>query len=169
MCFWESVCSSVYSFCHSGSRSLRCPPREANPLRETNSPPLLWVWSGHREKGSSEKTKVKTERAKAREGAQKCEQKWSQVQCVPTLPLPSSIRPRLSSLHLSSLHLFAFTLCSHLHAFPRLTVEINRSITECTYNIEFNSSLLRKDLAFIQSIYPWENPRTQLQLALKHT
>lgn len=39
----ECVCSSVYSFCHSGCHSLRCPLREANPLREINSPPVVSV------------------------------------------------------------------------------------------------------------------------------
>lgn len=42
-CICENMCSSVCSFCHSASRSLRCPLREANPLRETNSPPVVSV------------------------------------------------------------------------------------------------------------------------------
>lgn len=147
--------------------------RERQIHSEKQIVPLLWVWSGHREKGSSEKTKAKPSERKREK--------------VPTSASKSEARYNVCPLflfhHLSVLAFLVYTwavstflplpcalICMPFHGktSPRLTVEMNCSITECTYNSEFNSSLLRKDLA-LESIYPWENPRTQLQLALKHT
>lgn len=139
--------------------------------------PLLGVWSGHKEKGPSEKQRRERERDSERE--RRCLQVWvivgpgTMYACLSLFHHLTTTYPCLFWSTPEQSLPFAFPSCPHLHAFsweniPTLTVEMNFSISEYTYYTEFNSSLLRKDLA-LESIYPWEKPITQLQLAFKHT
>lgn len=107
--------------------------------------PLLWVWSSHKEKGQSQKTK---------------EWESCQVQYILSFPL-------FHYLSIHSFKVYTWTVFSLLPLPPalicmpslgekkslRLTVEMNFRIAEYTYNREFHSDLLRKDLLW-ESIYP---------------